>query len=179
MSGISSSAQRSGLTVADMILLWVCISVWLVTFLFGTLVDSLPYRERFAALAGGVAGVVKDGLLVLGTYTLTNLAILCLTSSVLGALAARAELSTDIEAGPASDTSSPRNSALLRGFLVYVCLIAGILLFGEDPVAPGQKQYFRLAGFTSMFAFVLSYRPALFGSLLQRVGTVIDGKKAP
>lgn len=179
MSKTNASAKRYALTISDMILLWICIAVWLITFVFGTLVDSRPYREAFAALAGGVGMVIANGLLVLGTYTLTNIAILCLTSSVLGALAARADLSTDIEAKAAGDTSSPRSSALLRGFLVYVCLIAGILIFGDDPMAPTQKQYVRLAGFTSVFAFVLSYRPALFGTLLQRVGTVIEGKKTP
>jgi len=179
MTTTPSPTRRHSLTTIDMILLWACIAVWLVTFLFGTLVDSRPYREAFAALAGGVGEVVANGLLVLGTYTLTNIAILCLLSSLLGALAARADLNTDDEAEDAADTSSPRNSALLRGFLVYIALLAGVLILGDDPTAPTQTQYVRLAGFTSVFAFVLSYRPALFGTLLQRVGTVIEGKKTP
>ena len=66
-----------------MLLLWSCIAVWLVTFLFGTLVYSRPYREGSAALSGGVGAIVEDGLLVLGTYTLTNIAILWLLSSLL------------------------------------------------------------------------------------------------
>jgi len=179
MATTSPPIRRYSLTPIDMILLWSCIAVWMVTFLFGTLVDSRPYREAFAALAGGVGGVVGNGLLVLGTYTLTNIAILCLLSSLLGALGARADLNTDTEAEAAADNSSPRNSALLRGFLVYIALLAGLLIFGDDPTAPSQKQYVRLAGFTSVFAFVLSYRPSLFGTLLQRVGTVIEGKKTP
>lgn len=172
------AAKPQSLSPVDMVMLWSCILVWLVTFLFGTLVDSAPYREQFAALAGGPAGVIGNGLLVLGTYTLTNVAILCLISSLLGALAARADLDTDRTPPPASDTSSPRNSALLRGFLVYLALIAGVLIFGDDPAAPTQKQYVRLAGFMSLFAFIISYRPTLFGSLLQRVGAVIEGKRS-
>lgn len=171
--------QRRALSPVDMALLWLGISVWLVTFMFGTLVDSAPYRTQFAALAGGPGDVVRNGLVVIGAYTLTNVAILCLTASLLGAIGARASLSADAEIEAGQDDTSPRNSALLRGFLVYLSLIAGVLIFGDDPAAPTQKQYVRLAGFTSLLAFVISYRPSLFGKLLQRVGTVVEGKKNP
>ncbi len=179
MQPAALSAKPQALTPVDMVMLWSCIVIWLVTFLFGTLVDSAPYRDQFSALAGGLLGIVTSGLLVLGTYTLTNVAILCLISSLLGALGARADLEVDHTPEVASDNSSPRNSALLRGFLVYLALIAGVLLFGDDPAAPTQKQYVRLAGFMSLFAFVISYRPTLFGKLLTRVGTVIEGRKTP
>ncbi|MBK7826937.1 hypothetical protein [Nannocystis sp.] len=172
--------SRSSLTIADMVMLWLGIVIWLVTFLFGTLVDSRPYREAFSVLAGGFTGTLVNGLVVIGTYTLTNVAILCLIAGLLGALGARASLGTDAElADSAQDTTSPRNSALLRAFLVYLSLIAGVLIFGDDPAAPTQRQYVRLAGFTSLLSFVINYHPSLFGKLLQRVGTVIEGKKDP
>ena len=171
--------MKSPLSVGDMIMLWMGIVVWLVTFLFGPLVDSKPYREAFSVLAGGASGTVMNGLIVIGTYTLTNLAILCLVSGLLGALGARASLGTDVEGGNAEDTTSPRNSALLRGFMVYLALIAGVLMFGDDPTSPTQKQYVRLAGFMSLVAFIVNYRPSLFGTLLQRIGTTIEGKKGP
>ena len=97
---------------------------------------------------------------------------------VLGALAARASLGTDGEGESGQDTTSPRNSALLRGFMVYLALIAGVLMFGDDPAAPTQKQYVRLAGFMSLVAFVINYRPSLFGKLLQRAGATLEGKPA-
>lgn len=172
------SPTKSALTAADMALLWSGIVVWLITFLFGTLVDSRPYREAFAVLAGGFVGTLKSGLVVIGTYTLTNVAILCMVAGVLGALAARASLGADGEGESAQDTTSPRNSALLRGFMVYLALIAGVLMFGDDPAAPTQKQYVRLAGFMSLVAFVINYRPSLFGKLLQRAGATLEGKPA-
>jgi len=172
-------SPKSALTVADMVLLWIGIVVWIITFLFGTLVDSKPYRDSFAVLAGGLLGTLKSGLVVIGTYTLTNVAILCLVAGVLGALAARASLGADNEGDAAQDTTSPRNSALLRGFMVYLALIAGVLMFGDDPAAPTQKQYVRLAGFMSLIAFVINYRPSLFGKLLQRAGATLEGKREP
>lgn len=175
---MATAPSSRSLTVVDMLMLWSGIAVWLVTFLFGTLVDSRPYREQFAVLAGGFTGTLVNGLVVIGTYTLTNVAILCLVAGLLGALGARASLGTDAElAESIQDTTSPRNSALLRAFLVYLSLIAGVLIFGDDPAAPTQRQYVRLAGFTSLLSFVVNYRPALFGKLLQRVGSAIEGKK--
>lgn len=153
------------------------IALWLAVFLIGTLVDSAPYRARFAAFEGGFGGTIESGVLVLCTYTLTNVAILCLLACLLGASAAQAQLGADAEREADQDHTAPRRSALLRGFLVYLCLLAGVLVFGEDPVVATQKQYVRLAGFISLLGFLLSYRPQLFGRLLRRAGALIDGSR--
>jgi hypothetical protein len=168
----------------DVILLWTALPLWLALFLTGTLVDSSPHRARFASFEGGVGAVLGEGALVAVSYTLTNVALLCLLAGILGMLARKANLGADSkpgqaakhDAGPDSgeDWTAPGNSAVLRGFLVYLALIAGVLFLGDNPAQPTQIQYVRLAGLISLFGFVVNYRPALFGRLLQRAGSVIE-----
>jgi hypothetical protein len=58
-------------------------------------------------------------------------------------------------------------SALLRGFFVYLFMTSGLLLLDETPFSsPSPGQYIRLAGFLSLFSFVLSYQPQLFTALI-------------
>ena len=120
-------------------------------------------------------GTMKSGLLSMLTYTLTNVAFLCILAGVLGVLGNRAVLRPGEQAkqNRDRDTTSPKNSAILRGFLVYLTLIAGVLILGDNPAAPTQIQYVRLAGFMSLAGFVVNYSPAIFGQLLQRAGSLI------
>ena len=166
---------KSGLDYSDMLLLWITLILWLAVFLTGTLVNSEPYRNRFAAFEGGFFETLKSGLLVMITYTLTNVAFLCILAGVLGVLGTKAILVSEKQKNDNSnkDTTSPKNSAVLRGFLVYLTLIAGVLILGDDPAKPTQIQYVRLAGLMSLTGFVVNYRPDIFGKLLQRAGNLI------
>ena len=59
------------------------------------------------------------------------------------------------------------DSAILRGFFVYLFLMSGLLLLDHTPFSnAGPSQYIRLAGFLSLFSFVVSYHPTLFGALI-------------
>jgi hypothetical protein len=152
----------------------VTVLVWLGMFLVGTMVNSAPYRARFASLGGSFGEIVSDGLIVGITYTLTNIGLLCLLASVLGSLGATANLGADGEADPERDTTAPLVSAILRGFLIYLALLAGVLILGTTPAEPTQTQYVRLAGVTSFLGFAVSYRPELFAGLLARAGKVFE-----
>jgi hypothetical protein len=58
-------------------------------------------------------------------------------------------------------------SAVLRGFFVYLFLMSGLLLLDDAPFSnAGPSQYIRLAGFLSLFSFVVSYQPHLFSALM-------------
>ncbi len=166
---------KLGLGPTDMLLLWISMILWLAVFLIGTLVNSEPYRNRFAAFEGGIVGTIETGLVVIITYTLTNVAFLCILAGVLGVLGTKAILVSDAQASQETyrDTTSPKNSAIIRGFLVYLTVIAGVLILGNDPAHTTQIQYVRLAGLMSLAGFVVNYRPAIFGELLQRAGSLI------
>jgi hypothetical protein len=159
----------------DYVLLWLLILLWLAFFIVGTLISSAPYREDFAELEGGVSGVFRNGLLVVLTYTLTNVAVLSVLAGVLGELGAKAILGADSKdaANDAEDKSSPKSSAVLRSFLVYLAFVAGVLILGDNPVNQTQSGYVRLAGSMSLVAFFVSYRPTSFGRVLEGVARVI------
>lgn len=169
-----SKRDKPGLNPLDMLLLWLALALWLAVFLIGTLVSSAPYRSSFAAFEGGFMGTAKAGLKVVVTYTLTNVAILCILAGVLGALGSRAVLGTDIPGprDPSRDTISPRHSAVLRSFLVYLALIAGVLIVGDNPAEPTQIMYVKVAGLMSLAGFVVSYRPRVFGRLIERTASL-------
>src|SRR5882757_6963011 len=117
--GAAAGAQ-SKMKVTDRLMLGVTIGSWLSVFLLGTLVNSAPYRDRFAGFTGSLLEIVGDGVVVGITYTLTNVGILCLLASLLGSFGASANLGVDGDALGEQDTTAPRVSAVLRGFLVYL-----------------------------------------------------------
>lgn len=164
--------KRPKLCVYEIVLLWLALVLWLAVFLVGTLVGSAPYRTRFASFEGGIWATLGNGLLVVLTYTLTNVGLLCVLAGVLGVLGSKAVLVCDAEQQKQAgqDTTSPKHSAVLRGFLVYLAFIAGILIIGENPAEPTQTQYVRLAGLISVTGFLVSYQPTIFGRILQRIG---------
>ena len=166
--------SQTGMRVFDRILLGFAIVIWLGVFLLGTLVNSAPYRDRFAGFSGDFLGIVGDGVIIGLTYTLTNVGILCLLASLMGSIGASANLGVDADAAAEQDTSSPRTSAILRGFLIYLALLAGVLMFAETPAGPSQTQYVRLAGVTSLLGFAVNYRPALFATLFTRLSKLFE-----
>lgn len=169
---------RNGMAWYDVGLLSLLLPTWLALFLAGTLVASSPYRAKFAAFEGGVRGSITNGGIVLITHTLPNVALLCMIASVLGTIGAKARLGPDIPqdaAGESDDATSPLTSAVLRGFLVYLALISGVVVFAETPAEPTQTQYIKLAGVISVVGFIASYRPALFAGLLDRGSVLLSG----
>jgi len=176
MSTQSAVAQVKELLMSwsDRFVMGITVILWMGIFLLGTLVNSGPYRERFAGFTGDPVSVVGDGVIVALTYTLSNVGFLCLLASLLGSIGATADLGIDGATDDQQDTTAPRTSALLRGFLVYLALLAGVLVFAETPANPTQTQYVRLAGVTSLVAFAVNYKPALFAMLFSRLSKVFD-----
>ena len=171
--------NREGLFPREMLLLGLLAPMWLAVFMAGMLVDSEPFREGFAAFEGGFVGLLGNGLLVAFTYTLTNVAILCTLAGVLGELGAKAVLGSDEQggSGKAQDMSSPISSAVLRSFLVYLAVIAGVLILGESPLQPTANHYVRLAGAISLVGFVVRYRPSAFGKVLEHASGLFGDAK--
>ena len=116
----------------------------------------------------GWRGSIVAWLVVLLAYLPLNLAWLCATASTLGTFGSRVNLSDDeTDSEGSDDNTSPYVSALLRGFFVYLFMTSGLLLLDETPFSsPTPGQYIRLAGFLSLFSFVISYQPRLFTALV-------------
>jgi len=132
--------------------------------------------------AASPRSVIGSWFVVVFCFLPLNLAWLCAASSTLGGFGNRANLSDDQADKESRDNSNPYMSAILRGFFVYLFMTSGLLLLDDSPFsnsAPGQ--YIRLAGFLSLFSFVVSYHPRLFSTLIsaafQRI-QVRDGENA-
>jgi hypothetical protein len=160
----------------------LCVFVaWMLLFGAGILVDTEPYRVAIsptgaAALTPQIAQaappataptLLRSWLIVLCCFLPLNLAWLCVAASTLGAFGNLANLGDDGMATRSRDTTNPYSSAVLRGFFVYLFMMSGLLLLDDAPFSDaGPGQYIRLAGFLSLFSFVVSYQPKLFGSLI-------------
>jgi hypothetical protein len=117
-----------------------------------------------------------------------NLAMVSAVAGALGAFGNEVNLEYDqmepapdaAEASPYStDNSSPILSGLLRGLFIYLFFISGLLLFDDKPFSsPGPGQYIRLAGFISLFSFLVNYRPHLFKLISDWALTRIGRDKA-
>jgi hypothetical protein len=158
---------------------------WMLLFGAGILVDSAPYRVAISptgaaaltpqatplgpvpAAATDAQSLIRAWAIVLFCFLPLNLAWLCVAASTLGAFGSLANLGDDGVPSRSRDTSNPYTSAILRGFFVYLFMMSGLMLLDDAPFSDaGPGQYIRLAGFLSLFSFVVSYQPKLFGSLI-------------
>ena len=133
--------------------------------------DSIQNEQSRAATSAetltGAPALGHAWLVVLFCFLPLNLAWLCVCASTLGGVGNLAHLGADDTSIAGCDTSNPVLSAVLRGFFVYLFLMSGLLLLDGTPFSnAGPSQYLRLAGFLSLFSFVVSYHPNLFGTLI-------------
>lgn len=102
------------------------------------------------------------------TYTITNVALLCCLSGVIGAatrrVTARASELRKFDEKPPVTTLF---SGVTRGFSVYLLLLAGVYAATPNPFSsPTPEQYVRMAGTISLLAFTVNYEPDLFQSIV-------------
>src|SRR5262245_50961505 len=162
----------------DAALSFLSVAAWVVVFTAGVTVSSQPYRDLLengkSALELGMAL-----LATLFTFTPPNVAILCCVSGVIGEQTRRMSRRANNPSGVDAAPRGPLSSALLRGFCVFIAILAGVLvLSGSQLIAPTQDQYVRLAGTGSLFAFLAGFRPKLVAQLLTRVASMFGGESA-
>jgi hypothetical protein len=138
--------------------------LWILVFLPGLTINSQPYRND---LLNGV--VTINGIFaVMITYTITNVALLCCLSGIIGAATRRvtSKLSElrKFDEKPAVTTLF---TGITRGFSVYLLLLAGVYAATPDPFSsPTPEQYVRMAGTISLLAFTVNYEPDLFQTIV-------------
>lgn len=150
---------------------------WLVLFTAGLIIPSSTYRTLLANQAHTLSmlELFQYWFVVVTCYTLTNVALLCCTASLLGAAGRRARLERADDHDD-DGLANPYVSAMIRGFFVFLVLLSGVLILLEKPFgAPSQEQYLRLAGFVSLLSFLVGYNPHLFARLLKRIADLVEG----
>lgn len=173
---------------------------WLALFAGGITFDTRPFRclisvEGVKALEGeeyknntpceqvNAAPKMKlflASIIVLLWFLPINLALICATAGALGSFGNRADLNDDKSPPPSRDDSNPYISSMLRGLFVYLIMISGLLVLDVNPFSnPGPAQYIRLAGFLSLFSFVLSYQPRVFKKIIVWTYQRIEEREGP
>ena len=71
-------------------------------------------------------------------------------------------------------------AAAMRGFVIYLMFIAGLLLVTTEAITtPDQGQYVRLAGTISVLSFVAGYDSVMFRRALDRIVSLMSQTQAP
>ena len=152
---------------------------WIVLFTAGALIASEPYRKLLDSSARlAPMTVLWYCLIVFSSYTVTNVAMLCCLSSLLGGLYRGA---TRTEPGTISPSVVGMRLLpyLIQGFVIFLFIVSGLFLLGDDPFHNlTQSKYIRLAGSASLFSFIAGYKPRVFYKWLQRFDEV-DHTRAP
>ncbi|HEV8543278.1 MAG TPA: hypothetical protein VGR78_12860 [Verrucomicrobiae bacterium] len=152
---------------------------WILLFTGGALIGSEPYRKALSdSQVLPVATILRYSFIVLTTYTVTNVAMLCCISSMLGGIyrgSTRADEAMSVP-GVIGIRLLPY---LIQGFVIFLLLISGLFLLGEDPFANlSANKYIRMAGTASLFSFLAGYKPRIFYRWLHRFDEATTRKKA-
>lgn len=173
---------------------------WIVLYAVGLLLESIEHRivlapntlEKQLGVAGkplfdkAIAGESSQPwsfFVAVFCYTPTNMALLTLVAGFLGGCFSNVVVSSmeeqDVQKLPprriAFMCENPL-SATMRGFVIYLCLVAGLYVAMDDPFkdsTPGQ--YARLAGSLSLVAFIVGYDPSRIEGWLR----IAPGPQAP
>lgn len=171
-NGSPANAMRDGwMFVAS-----ICLAgLWLVVFSLGFAVPAAPHLVALdtaheASLS--ILAAVGNVLLVIICSTSTNPGILACIAALLGGLARW--IHVDGSSPNAADGNGPLMrvfvAPMLRGFFMYLALLAGLLLLTTQAITNAtQDQYVQLAGTVSVFAFMIGYDPNVFRKLMGKV----------
>lgn len=175
-------------------------TTWVLVFSAGALVNSRSFREPLnppdisptqpSTQAVDLPAIAWNLIPAALLYTPTNAAILAALAGLIGGCASK--LAVDDEAPPVPPEGDPDRQAaldlaarralfmrespfisMLRGFVVYLTFLGGVLIAVSDPFRdPSPGSYLRYAGTISLIAFVMGYDPTRFEQLLSQIPTL-------
>ena len=156
---------------------------WIIIFLSGLLVDSEPFRNVISGTATTSSDAQQPGLIwswvvVMFSYTPSNLFMVSLFAGMIGAVSriAKLHITKDGQEEIPSDQTSPIISGVFRGMFLFLLILSGVVILDESVLTdPSQDQYAKLAGIVSLFCFLISYDPSRFRTLLDRGMKKLDG----
>ncbi|QDV32384.1 hypothetical protein [Tautonia plasticadhaerens] len=165
----------------------VALVSWFACFALGSFVSSSSYRAR---LLGGIESppeFVRVALIVIMSYTLTNIFFLVSVSSALGCMLCRWRVAGRIRSGDGrSETAGAGTfeypaarvylACFLRGFLLYLMAISGLLVLSTEQSVEQttQVQYIRIGGLISAIGFASGFDPNLILKLMGRLTDFVN-----
>lgn len=148
---------------------------WITVFAIGFTVPVLPYvklldsaTNQFLSLPAAVGCVA----VVILCSTPTNPGILACLAALLGGIANWIHVDGSLPSEAEAKMSLQRVcfAPMLRGFFMYLALLAGLLLLTTQAITNAtQDQYVQLAGTVSVFGFMIGYDPDVFRKLMGKV----------
>lgn len=194
------------------------LALWFLTFVIGLLVSSQAYREALLPPPSpGSPPIMTDlgrlpawssVIVVLKaafTFSPINIGLLCVTAGLVGGCAANLswyklasqEATNRVSARRSAYLTEHPANAVMRSFLIYLLLMAGLLAFMPDPfklmelsaTAVGeaafrrdllaqQAAYTRMASLASVLSFMVGYDPSRFDGLFELVPRLGNGNGA-
>lgn len=172
---------RAGTTVV----LVLSVMGWIGAFVLGIALDAGTYFQRVTA---------EEATLLQGAWAFVCLTTSWTWSNVLGLCCLSALVGEDGRDAMATRRSSPNpQAAIVRGFFIFLAMAAGQLVIAGnislpqvvvegaasagDPLVTSPGQYFRLASFCSLLAFLVGFAPRIFHAFLNGLHrlTGVDG----
>lgn len=158
---------------------------WFACFALGSFVSSSSYRDRLLGGVGSLLEFVRVALIVIMSYTLTNIFFLVSVSSVLGCMLCRWRVAGRMRTGAARSTDPETFeypavrvylASFLRGFLLYLLAISGLLVLSTEQSVEQttQVQYIRIGGLISAIGFASGYDPNLILKLMGRLTDFVN-----
>jgi hypothetical protein len=158
---------------------------WTIFFAAGVLVSTKSYRDNLWGPESLSIGYWFRAMFVtFCSYTLTNLLFLACLSSYLGCMAMRWHVSQQ-SLGQAQFyshiyPSRLYTSAVLRGFLLYLLIISGMLVIASESSMENTTpiQYVKIAGLVSVFGFIVGFDPQMVYRFLNKIDNVTSGSSS-
>jgi hypothetical protein len=152
------------------------LTLWLLLFGMGIIVNSQPYRELASQHFEWFAF-----LMAVASYTPTNVAVLAVATGFVGGCGSLifygglnptvSENMVESEQERMPVRLEHPSSSAIRGFFAYLVIMAGAVVGSDQPFATTTpEQYWRLACSVSLLAFILGFDSTLFRSLVGTVG---------
>jgi hypothetical protein len=141
----------------------------------GMFLSSVNYHKSFSSdlIQSKFDFIIKFIWLIL-TYTLTNLAILTLITSIMGAI---------FRISCCQDSNFNRKivicGAALRGFVAYIfSILYTYLSFDTDPFQTySSSKYVRLAISFTALGFIVGFRPSIITKMLEKFEKIAEPKQ--
>jgi len=150
----------------------VAMVLWAIVFSLGVVFPSENFRQGLLGqgTTGSLSWAPINLFLFLLTYTVSNAAILCCLSGLLGELGRRIQIAGDFHAGPR--LRGDYFAAILRAFLCYLGILTGFVVVGTGInllVAPSPESYVRLAAIVSLAGFLFGFNRNVFRLVMDRL----------
>jgi hypothetical protein len=165
----------------ETVLAAIALIAWASFFAAGVLVATSSYRNvLWSSTPIEFTARLRALIVTFCCYTVTNLFFLSCLSAHLGCMASRWQIpqmgSKATEILSRVPFSRIYISAWLRGFLLYLLIISGVLIVSSEGSMQDTTpiQYVKIAGFVSILAFVVGFDAQIAYNILEKMGRLIS-----